>query len=169
MASPQGRVSTDAEYHNLTAIRSPDRPVRSKSLYRLSCPGPLNKYINKKDVWLYNDAVLLMDPNSIFPPCSLLLQTHSVQKYDSADVSRINIKIRNLSETYVNPLNPEVNPICYLPALLGAHHFLHVSRIRVKLLTFRLLMSYIHMEHQFLMFLDHTQRRSTVGRTPLDE
>jgi hypothetical protein len=25
------------------------------------------------------------------------------------------------------------------------------------------------MEHQFLMFLDHTQRRATVGRTPLDE
>ena len=37
-----------------------------------------------------------------------------------------------------NPLNPELNPICYLLALLGAHHFLHVSRIRVKLLTFRL-------------------------------
>ena len=32
---------------------------------------------------------------------------------------------------YVNPLNPELNPICYLLALL-AHHFLHVSRIRVK-------------------------------------
>ena len=28
---------------------------------------------------------------------------------------------------------------------------------------------YIYMEHPFLMFLDHTQRRSTVGRTPLDE
>jgi len=40
-----------------------------------------------------------------------------------------------------NPLKPELNPICYLLALLGAHHFLHVSRIRVKLLTFRLLMS----------------------------
>jgi len=25
------------------------------------------------------------------------------------------------------------------------------------------------MEHQFLMFIDHTQRRTTVGRTPLDE
>ena len=25
------------------------------------------------------------------------------------------------------------------------------------------------MEHPFLMFLDHTQRRSTVGRTHLDE
>jgi len=40
-----------------------------------------------------------------------------------------------------NPLNPELSPICYLLALLGAHHFLHLSRIRVKLLTFRLLMS----------------------------
>ena len=44
----------------------------------------------------------------------------------------------------INPLNPELNPIYYLLALLGAHHFLHVSRIRVKLLTFRLLMSYIN-------------------------
>ena len=43
-----------------------------------------------------------------------------------------------------NPLNPELNPICHLLALLGAHHFLHVSRIRVKLLTLRLLMSYIY-------------------------
>ena len=40
-----------------------------------------------------------------------------------------------------NPLKPELNPICYLLALLGAHHFLHISRIRVKLWTFRLLMS----------------------------
>jgi len=38
---------------------------------------------------------------------------------------------------YLNPLKPELNPICYLLALLGAHHFLHVSRIRVKLLTLR--------------------------------
>jgi len=38
-------------------------------------------------------------------------------------------------------------------------------------LTLRLLMSYIYiyMERLFLMFLDHTQRRTTVGRTPLDE
>jgi len=43
----------------------------------------------------------------------------------------------------INPLNPELNPICYLLALL-AHHFLHISRIRVKSLTLRLLMSYTH-------------------------
>ena len=69
----------------------------------------------------------------------------------------------------INPLNAELNPICYLLALLGAHYFLYVNRIRVKSLTLRLLMSYIYMEHLFLMFLDHTQRRTTVGRTPLDE
>ena len=40
-------------------------------------------------------------------------------------------------DLWFNPLNPEWNPICYLLALLGAHHFLHVSRIRVKSLTFR--------------------------------
>jgi len=44
----------------------------------------------------------------------------------------------------INPLNPELNPICYLLALLGAHHFLHVSSIRVESLTIRLLMSYIY-------------------------
>jgi hypothetical protein len=33
-----------------------------------------------------------------------------------------------------NPLNAKLNPICHLLALLGAHHILHVSRIRVKYL-----------------------------------
>jgi len=47
--------------------------------------------------------------------------------------------------TYLlNPLNAELNPMCCLLTLLGAHHFLHVSRIRVKSLTLRLLMSYIY-------------------------
>jgi len=45
---------------------------------------------------------------------------------------------------YFNPLKPKLNPICCFLALLGAHHFLYVSRIRVKLLTHRLLMSYIY-------------------------
>jgi len=33
----------------------------------------------------------------------------------------------------INPLNAELNPICHLLALLGAHHILHVSRIRVNI------------------------------------
>jgi len=50
-----------------------------------------------------------------------------------------------------------------------------VTVVNIGQLTLRLLMSYIYiyiyiyMEHLFLMFLDRTQRRTTVGRTPLDE
>ena len=52
-----------------------------------------------------------------------------------------------------NPLNAELNPICYLLGLLGSYHFLHVSRIRVKLLTFRLLMSYIYIYIYIYIFI----------------
>jgi len=37
-----------------------------------------------------------------------------------------------LQSTIVNPLNTELNLICHLLALLGAHHILHVGRVRVK-------------------------------------
>ena len=43
-----------------------------------------------------------------------------------------------------NTLNAQLNPTCYLLALLRAHHFLHVSRIMVKSLILRLLMLYIY-------------------------
>jgi hypothetical protein len=70
------------------------------------------------------------------------------------DESAARQKVRNLSNAYprwwldrwdshINPLRPELNPICYLLALL-AHDFLHFSRIRVKSLTLRFLMSYIY-------------------------
>jgi len=48
-------------------------------------------------------------------------------------------------------------------------HNIYCDLYIVGKLTLRLLMSYIYMEHQFLMFLDDTRRRTTVGRTPLDE
>jgi len=32
----------------------------------------------------------------------------------------------------VNPLNTELNPICHLLELLGAHHIVHFSRVRVN-------------------------------------
>ena len=56
-----------------------------------------------------------------------------------------------------NPLNAELNPICYLRALL-AYHFLHVSRIMVKSLTLRLLMSYTQ----------DLSRRAATGRSPAE-
>jgi hypothetical protein len=36
-------------------------------------------------------------------------------------------------EGNINPLNAELNPICHFLALLGTHHIVHVSRIRVKM------------------------------------
>ena len=32
----------------------------------------------------------------------------------------------------IKPLNAELNPICHLLALVGAHRILHVNRVRVK-------------------------------------
>jgi len=52
---------------------------------------------------------------------------------------------------------------------LFANHRVLFDVLMAVTLTLRRLMSYIYMEHPFLMFLDHTQRRTTVGRTPLDE
>jgi len=43
--------------------------------------------------------------------------------------------------TLRNPLNPELNPICHLLALLVAHHILNVSRIKVRLAERRNLFS----------------------------
>ena len=59
-------------------------------------------------------------------------------------MAQINGKASSVVFNIFNPLNPELNHICYLLALLGAHHFLHVSWIRVKSLTLRRLMSYIY-------------------------
>jgi hypothetical protein len=36
----------------------------------------------------------------------------------------------------INPLNAELNPIRHLLALAGAHHFVNVSRVRVKIPTY---------------------------------
>jgi len=63
---------------------------------------------------------------------------------------------------FINPLKPELNPICYLLAVLGTHHFLHVSRTRVKSLTLRLLMSYIYI---YIYIYTHTAPILDVSRS----
>ena len=48
-----------------------------------------------------------------------------------AFLSKYTSRLSYLSQ-YINPLNTELNPICHRLALLGAHHILHVSRLRVN-------------------------------------
>ena len=67
--------------------------------------------------------------------------------YDEPDMDKV-VKIRRMEWlghhcrmqelnpcrmlTVLKPLIAELNPICHLLALSGAHHILHVSRVRVK-------------------------------------
>jgi len=93
-----------------TGIRSPNRPDRSESLYRLSYPGPLTLYAR----WLL-----------CLRTCKLLPCIENLT-YTAVEVWNLTLP------TMFNPLNAELNPICHLLALLGGHHILHVSRISVN-------------------------------------
>ena len=86
------------------------------------------RYMKIRVVWKEDKLVSIWETVSFTRTTLLREITKKVTKY------RLNI---------LNPLKPELNPICYLLALL-AHHFLHVCSIRVKSLTIRLLMSYIY-------------------------
>ena len=68
-----------------------------------------------------------------------------------------------LSETYITAYS-----ISCLLLLSSTPHVVRSLNLR-RLMSYIYIYIYIYMEHPFLMFLDHTQRRSTVGRTPLDE
>jgi hypothetical protein len=59
-------------------------------------------------------------------------------KYTTAQLKLHDERYEDASMTaeHLNPLNAQLNPICHLLALLGAHHILHVSRIRVNHVTF---------------------------------
>jgi len=100
--------------------------------------------------WQYNVAnALWMLNNDACRPTLRICDTYFPQKqYVCESVCILRSNILPVLSLYFfwrfNPLKPELNPMCYLLALLGAHHFLHVSRIRVKSLTFRRLMSYIY-------------------------
>jgi hypothetical protein len=57
-----------------------------------------------------------------------------------------------------NPLNAELNPVCHLLALLGAHPILHISKIRVKPLSVQIvsfvncsIVSFTHHQRGFVL------------------
>jgi len=58
------------------------------------------------------------------------LSLSSLLKYVS-HFPTVKTKYHLVFHLYINPLNAKLNPICHLLALLGAHHILHVSRVRV--------------------------------------
>ena len=115
------------------------------------CVSELYEMFNNKILLhCWKQMTFAVRPNSpdinTFSLCSLVTNYYDMQTYCLAN-THSGVKwggAKTLGVSNFNPLKPELNPICYLLALLRVHHFLHVSRIRVKLLTFRLLMSYIY-------------------------
>jgi len=67
----------------------------------------------------------------------LAFTTHT---YRNAELRTFFLPAHLQFQCLFNPLNAELNPNCCLLGLLGAHHFLHISSLRVKSLTPRLLM-----------------------------
>ena len=68
--------------------------------------------------------------NWLIPSRPLLLQYHSKLIWLFLRSFLFCSTIKPIS---INPLNAELNPICHLLALLGAHHIFHVSRLRINL------------------------------------
>jgi hypothetical protein len=70
----------------------------------------------------------------------LELMTHVVQEIQLETEPRApHVSSHNICHMYcnlplINPLSAELNPICHLLALSGAHPIIHISRIRVKML-----------------------------------
>ena len=111
-------------------------------------------YCVRIDKEIENDYVGVAEVRS---ECKILVGNHVGDL--AIDIGMI---LKQLSVMWaVNPLNPELIPICYLLTLLRAHHFLHVSRIRVKSLTLRLLMSYIYLYIYGAPILDVSRSHKT--------
>jgi len=53
----------------------------------------------------------------------------------SACLERVVGILRRVFQVIFNPLNAELNPICHLLTLLGAHPIFHISRIRVNIIV----------------------------------
>jgi hypothetical protein len=61
-----------------------------------------------------------------------LISGHATDSYPEPHGSSPDLQ--NHSEFHFNPLNAELNLICHLLALLGAHHIFHVSGVRVNII-----------------------------------
>ena len=142
------------------------RPAKSQNVpkiisWQLSrSPGERWEGILK---WANDNSSFL---NVVIPLCSITLINN--YNFPSNTTCNVNCALQQHVSTYEShhqavfkPLNPELNPICYLLALLGAHHFLHVSRIRVKILTFRRLISYIYIYMYGVPILDVSRSHTT--------
>ena len=117
-------------------------------IWRIKTNKGLDEFIKHRNIINYVKAQRLSWFGHInrMPEICIVKKIYKRKPFTSRPVGRPKYRWEDdvRSDLTFNPLNPELNPICYLLALLGAHHFIQVSRKRVKILTFRRLMSYIY-------------------------
>jgi len=80
------------------------------------------------------DKQILLLTGELSPICwALHLMLHALHTCHQGSPILDMVKNQcHLCHVLFNSLNAELNPLCHLLALLGAHCILHVSRIRVK-------------------------------------
>jgi len=138
-------------YHD---ARSPERQTG----FQIAFSGNLNPFRSGIAAWQVGLQILLLVAQVIHRPLQrihliadkvkvqiLQLQRSSIKCATQQQQSELKVVVGSLCYTmhwlqpiksYIYPLNAELNPICHLLALLGAHHILHVSRVRVKRIQF---------------------------------
>ena len=121
LGGPQGRSGEVRKFSPPPGLRSPDRPVRSQSLFRLSYTAHLS--------WGYKIN---------FCPTSPLWGSHINPLNADLTLFLLTWKLwwapnnANRWQMGFNSAFKGLNPVCHLLALSGAHHIFHVSGLRVK-------------------------------------
>jgi len=113
----------------------PDRRARSQSLYRLSYPAHWSCPEGSRKLRFPDFITTAQDGGKV------VSQTHRItesswfyHKQVACNVlTKRPVVVITLHLITFNAFKAELNPICPLLALFGAHHILHVSRIRVRL------------------------------------
>ena len=162
LGGPQGR-SGQAENLAPTGIRSPDRSAPSHSLYRLSCPESYARDLCK----IYRNGIysshgsrislLYLLDYSLFVKVLIFECVLLVEAPSSGRISCPELQVRFARLAALNPT-------------LFCCNVMDIRNLPIQIFFFLWRCNPTRvMASSFLRFLDHTQRRTTVGRTPLDE
>jgi len=89
--------------------------------------------MDQYEIWFDGVNWMHLSQNGVQCPSLMKRQWNYINRQRSEISYRATVIFwrRNL---FLNPLNADLNPICHLLALLEAHHILHVSRVRVKVI-----------------------------------
>ena len=137
----------------LTRGLRPQIPVLSvlcPQLNLLKTPPPKNlgyttdHYNLKLDTTFYVLRLMLVSCTNCMVSSEMNFFSHTPVDIWTSEIPNTNLYTIFYVPIRLNPSNAEINPLYHLLALLGTHHILHVSRVRIKLLCYSLLVKRIH-------------------------